>query len=173
MIVLLLAIIVAACSSSTPAPVDTVAPATAVPPTAVPPTAVPPTAAPTAEPTPAGPVAVLPTPASGSPSAQALANTWILAGPSTAYPVYGAMLGGVSAQIIGVSEDSLYWVVSVPVAPQGQGWVAAAAVQANQYWERDSCSYPAHPAHRHPQPAGCDGSPGHRYTERVRAQRAW
>lgn len=126
-VLVLIALIVSACATetATPAPTNTI-PA----PTAVPPTAVPPTAEPTAEPTPTGPVAVLPTPAAGSPSAQALANTWVLAGPGTAYPVYGAMLGGTSAQITGVSEDNLYWVVSVPVAPQGQGWVEAATVQA-------------------------------------------
>lgn len=126
-----MALFLSACGGSeTPTPADTPLPPTDAAPTAVPSTAVPPTAVPTTEPTPASPVAVLPTPAPGSASAQALVNTWVLAGPGTAFPVYGAMLGGVSAQVIGVSEDNAYWVVSVPVAPQQQGWVDATTVQA-------------------------------------------
>jgi len=125
-----------ACTTPTPtqAPAPTLAEPTTAPaaPTA-PPTAAPtvaPTAIPaTVAPTPAGPVAVMPTPAAGTPSATAAINTWILAGPGTNYPVYGAMLGGAQAQVIGVSEDNKYWVVSVPVAPLGQGWVDAATVQ--------------------------------------------
>ena len=130
-VVMLFALVLTACASPTPspAPAATEAPTTAAPATTAP-TAVPPTSAPTVEPTPIGPVAVLPTPAPGTPSATAAVNTWILAGPGTAYPVYGAMLGGVQAQIVGVSENQDYWVVSVPVAPQGQGWVPAASIQA-------------------------------------------
>ena len=128
-IVLLLALVVSACASATEAPTPT---ATLVPPTEPPPpTAVPPTAEPTAEPTPAGPVAVLPTPAAGTPGVQAITNTRILAGPGTQYPVYGSMLNGVTATVVGVSEDSTFWVVSVPVAPTGQGWVDAATVTAS------------------------------------------
>ncbi len=52
-----------------------------------------------------------------------------MAGPSTAHAVYGAMLGGTQAQVVGKSEDGTYWVISIPVAPLGQGWVLATNVQ--------------------------------------------
>jgi uncharacterized protein YraI len=126
----ILAMIITACGGTgTPAPENIVTPSVEGP-TVSAPTAAIATAAATTEPTPVGPVAVLPTPAAGSPSAQALVNTWVLAGPGQEYPVYGAMLGGVTAQIVGISDNSQYWVVSVPVAPQSQGWVDAASIQA-------------------------------------------
>ncbi len=126
------------------APAATPLPPTAIPPTAVPPTAVPPTIAPT-QPPPAAtapnqsgtgqddpayypnePVAVLPTPAAGTPTVTASYNTTIRSGPGTNYPVYGAFLGGETAQAVGKSADGQWWAVSVPVAATGQGWVSAA-----------------------------------------------
>ncbi len=71
------------------------------------------------------PVAVVPTPAAGEPSAVANFNTAIFSGPGTNYVVYGAFLGGRTAKVVGKSEDSLWWAVSVPVAPDGNGWVSA------------------------------------------------
>ena len=107
---------------------------TAVPPTPVPPTA---TAVPTAVPPPPGPtpdpnlpVAILPTPTGSQPSAFANLNTTIYGGPGVNYVVYGAFLGGRSAVIVGRSEDSRWWAVSVPVAPLGNGWVDAGFVTA-------------------------------------------
>lgn len=76
-------------------------------------------------------VAVLPTPASGAPSAEAAVNTYVRGGPGTNYPVYGAFLGGATATITGRSEDNLWWTISVPVAPDGQGWVPAEYVIAS------------------------------------------
>ena len=118
--------------------------ATPLPPTAIPPTAVPPTAVPT-QPPPAAtapgqsgtgqddpayypdePVAILPTPAAGTPTVTASYNTTIRSGPGTNYPVYGAFLGGETAQAVGKSADGQWWAVSVPVAATGQGWVSAA-----------------------------------------------
>jgi uncharacterized protein YraI len=74
------------------------------------------------------PVAILPTPAAGEPSAVARYNTTIMSGPGTAYVVYGAFLGGQAATVVGKSEDGLWWAVSLPVAPDGAGWVDAAWV---------------------------------------------
>jgi uncharacterized protein YraI len=72
------------------------------------------------------PVAILPTPAAGSPTVTASYNTTIRSGPGTNYPVYGAFLGGTTAQAVGKSADGQWWAVSVPVAATGQGWVSAA-----------------------------------------------
>jgi uncharacterized protein YraI len=98
---------------------------------APPPTAVP-TTAPTETPLPPGPtpdpnvpVAVIPTAVSGEPAAIANYNTYIFGGPGTNYVVYGALLGGVTAKVVGKSEDGLWWGVSVPVAPSGTGWVSS------------------------------------------------
>jgi len=82
----------------------------------------PPPAGPTPDPN--LPVAVFPTPAAGEPGAIADYNTAIFSGPGTNYVVYGAMNGGVTAKVVGKSEDSLWWAVSVPVAPGGNGWVS-------------------------------------------------
>jgi uncharacterized protein YraI len=88
------------------------------------PTATPP--APAGTPDPALPVAVVPTSVAGQPSGVALYNASIMSGPGTNYVFYGALLGGVSVQVVGISEDSQWWVISVPPAPNGQGWVSAA-----------------------------------------------
>lgn len=108
------------------------------------PTEAPPaTAAPTAEPTTAPapgptpdpniPVAVVPTPAPGEPTAVANYNTIIYSGPGQNYVVYSTLLGGSAAQVVGKSEDGLWWAVSVPVATasSGNGWVEATWVTAS------------------------------------------
>jgi uncharacterized protein YraI len=71
------------------------------------------------------PVAVIPTPAPGEPSAVANYNTTIYSGPGEGYVVYATFLGGQTARVTGKSEDGLWWAVSVPVAPDGNGWVNA------------------------------------------------
>ncbi len=124
--VLLLAGILAGCATPTPAPV-------AVQPTALPPTAVQPTAVPaTVAPDPAyyanEPVAVVPTGVPGQPMVTAAANTSIRSGPGTNYVVYGAFLGGATATAVGISQDSQWYAISVPVASGGTGWVSAAYV---------------------------------------------
>jgi uncharacterized protein YraI len=81
-------------------------------------------------PDPSIPVAVVPTPAPGDPAAIANFNTTIFSGPGTNYVVYASLLGGRSVQVTGKSEDGLWWAISVPVAPNGTGWVDAAWVTA-------------------------------------------
>lgn len=76
-------------------------------------------------------VAILPTPAQGTPSAVADINLYVRSGPGLNYPVYGALLGGESASVVGKSQDGQWWTVGVPVAPTGQGWVPAALVSAS------------------------------------------
>ena len=136
-IVLILSVILAACSPAA-TPEATAVPPTAVPPTAVPPTAVPPTAVPPTEvpPTPVPdpayyegePVAVVPAGVPGEPMVTAAYNTAIFGGPGTTYVVYGAFLGSATAVAVGVSTDSLWYAISVPVAPGGTGWVSATYV---------------------------------------------
>jgi uncharacterized protein YraI len=79
-------------------------------------------------PNPSIPVAVVPTADPSGPSAVANYNTAIFSGPGTDYVVYGAFVGSQTGVVVGKSEDSGWWAVSVPVAPNGYGWVAATAV---------------------------------------------
>jgi uncharacterized protein YraI len=125
-VALLLISLLAACGpAATPEP--TTVPATAVPPTAVPPTEVP--AAATPVPDPAyyenEPVAVVPAGEAGKPMVTAAYNTAIFSGPGTNYVVYGAFLGSSTAMAVGISADSQWYAISVPVAPGGTGWVSA------------------------------------------------
>ena len=55
-------------------------------------------------------------------------NTAIFGGPGTNYVVYGAFLGSATAVAVGVSTDGLWYAISVPVAPGGNGWVSATYV---------------------------------------------
>jgi uncharacterized protein YraI len=104
-------------------PLPTQAPPTATPASAAAPTETPPPPGPTPDPN--IPVAVIPTPAPGDPAAIANYNTTIYGGPGTNYVVYAAFNGGKTAKVVGKSEDGLWWAVSVPVAPDGTGWVNA------------------------------------------------
>jgi heat shock protein HslJ len=51
-------------------------------------------------------------------------------GPGTNFPVLGVAPQGTEGEIVGVSEDGAWWVARVPAAPNEQGWVAAAYVEA-------------------------------------------
>jgi len=90
------------------------------------PTVIPPAPGPTTDPN--IPVAVVPTPAAGEPAAVANYNTAIFSGPGTNYVLYATLLGGTSAKVVGKSEDGKWWAISIPVAPNGTGWVDAAWV---------------------------------------------
>jgi uncharacterized protein YraI len=52
----------------------------------------------------------------------------IYSGPGTDYVVYGAFVGSQTAVVVGKSEDSQWWAINVPVAPNGNGWVSAVSV---------------------------------------------
>ncbi len=137
---LVLSLLLSACASPTPAPtqdpsaIQTQAAQTVVAdltanapaPTPVPPATEVPTEAvpPGPTPDPSIPVAVVPTPAPGEPSAVANFNTTIYSGPGIDYVVYASFLGGSTARVVGVSEDGLWWAISIPVAPDGTGWVS-------------------------------------------------
>lgn len=51
----------------------------------------------------------------------------VRSGPGTQYPSYGLAQSGVSGQVIGVSPDGEWWVVSIPtsIIGEGQAWVSA------------------------------------------------
>ena len=135
---LLIVAILAACAPAATTVPPTAVPPTAVPPTAVPPTVVPPTTVPptavppTPVPDPAyyegEPVAVVPAGVPGQPMVTAAYNTAIFSGPGTNYVVYSAFLGSATAVAVGISEDSQWYAISVPVAPGGTGWVSATYV---------------------------------------------
>lgn len=55
----------------------------------------------------------------------------IRTGPGTMYPVVGIAPLDTEGEIVGRSADGQWWVASVPSAPNGQGWVAAAYVEAS------------------------------------------
>ena len=67
-----------------------------------------------------------------APIAEAVDTVNVRTGPSTDYPSYGLANAGDRALILGISEDSLWWVVELPtyVAPDGRGWVSAGYVNA-------------------------------------------
>ncbi len=128
-------LLLSACAeATTPAPTQAppteaaaATPAAPEPTQAAPTAAAPTQAAPPPGPTPDPnlPPAVIPTPAPGEPAAIANFNTTIYSGPGTAYVVYAAFLGSQTAKVVGKSEDGLWWAISVPVAPDGNGWVDA------------------------------------------------
>ncbi|NJN82082.1 MAG: META domain-containing protein [Caldilineaceae bacterium] len=64
-------------------------------------------------------------------------------GPGTQYPIWGAAPLDTQGEIIGRSSDGLWWVASVPDAPDGQGWVAAAYVEASNTEEVPRVACPA------------------------------
>ena len=128
--------LLSACSgAATPAPTQAPPPTAAPAATEAPPSTAAPAAtqAPPPGPTPDPniPVAILPTPAPGEPTAIASYNTAIFSGPGTNYVVYGAFLGSATAKVVGKSEDGLWWAVSVPVAPTGNGWVEGSWVMVS------------------------------------------
>ncbi len=74
----------------------------------------------------------LPEPETGEPTATVTApdGIFIRTGPGTDYPSIGAAPFEETGEIVGVSEDGEWWVVALPEAPNEQGWVSAAFVEA-------------------------------------------
>jgi uncharacterized protein YraI/heat shock protein HslJ len=71
-------------------------------------------------------------PGPDDPQVTALQPAYVLMGPGSAYPAYGAAQPGQTALVIGRSQDSAYWVVRVnpQIIPAGFAWVQAILVQA-------------------------------------------
>ena len=74
----------------------------------------------------------LPEPDTGEPTAVVTApdGIFIRTGPGTDYPSIGAAPFEETGEIVGVSEDGEWWVVALPEAPNEQGWISAAFVEA-------------------------------------------
>jgi heat shock protein HslJ len=92
------------------------------------------TAQPTIEPPPnvtIMPTRPIPTPEPQDPRAVVIAPSGVnvRTGPGTVYPVLLTAPFGATGELVGVSLDSTWWVVSIPGAPYDQGWVAAEYVK--------------------------------------------
>ena len=75
----------------------------------------------------AGPYVNIPGVPTDGPYVVALEPVNVRSGPSTEYPSYGVAPVGATAEVIGVSEDGIWWVVKISTdyASDGQGWVNA------------------------------------------------
>ncbi len=76
-----------------------------------------------------GDVTIVPTPAPGAPILTAGANLNIRSGPGIEYDKIGLILIGQSAEVVGVSKDSEWWAIKVPLAEGERGWVTAIFAQ--------------------------------------------
>jgi uncharacterized protein YraI len=73
----------------------------------------------------------LPPPDFGSPTGTVLQPVNVRSGPSTDYTSFGIAPTGAIGQVVGISEDGLWWVIKIPVdlSTEGQGWVSADYVE--------------------------------------------
>jgi uncharacterized protein YraI len=64
-------------------------------------------------------------PGATDPQATTIANTYVRSGPAANYPAYGIAPAGVTARVIGKSEDGQWWVVRINPknVGEGYGWV--------------------------------------------------
>ena len=74
---------------------------------------------------------VPPTPEPGDPVATvtARAGVNVRTGPGLNYPMIGTAPYNTELEVVGVSQDSTWWVVNVPASPNSQGWVSDEYVQ--------------------------------------------
>ncbi len=74
----------------------------------------------------------LPEPESGEPQGTIIApdGANVRLGPGTNYPIVGYAPLGVTGEIIGISEDSLWWAVNAENSPSKVGWVLGELVAA-------------------------------------------
>jgi uncharacterized protein YraI len=72
------------------------------------------------------PEVMLPIATPGTATCTAAEPINVRSGPGNEYPSYGVVPIGTTGTVIGVSEDSGWWMVSVPpeLAPKGQAWVS-------------------------------------------------
>lgn len=75
----------------------------------------------------------LPEPAEGAATGTVIApdGVFLRTGPGTNYPYIGAAPFGETGEIIGVSEDSAWWLANAPNQPGGQVWAAAEFVEVS------------------------------------------
>jgi uncharacterized protein YraI len=89
---------------------------------------------PTAPP-PAYPPVVPEPPSTGVPTASATTYVNVRTGPGMNYPILGVAPPGATAEVVGVSPDSAWYVVkiSTTVSATGQGWVSAGYIMLTDY----------------------------------------
>jgi len=85
---------------------------------------------PVLEPRPVGGASIVPLPTPGKPMMTTLYVVNIRSGPSTQYDILGKLVQGQQAEVVGVSADGLWWIIRIDGVNNGQGWVAAAYVKA-------------------------------------------
>ena len=77
------------------------------------------------------PVAILPAPDANAPSATATTAVNVRSGPGENYTIFGVLQAGFVAEVVGKSEDNLWWALNMPVSATGKGWVSAQYVTAS------------------------------------------
>jgi uncharacterized protein YgiM (DUF1202 family) len=79
----------------------------------------------------------LPAQLPSGPTVTAIEAINVRSGPSTDYPSYGVAPAGSVAAVIGISADGGWWAITIPtnIAANGQGWVSAEFVQADNIGE--------------------------------------
>jgi heat shock protein HslJ len=97
----------------------------------------------------------LPEPAPGVPTGRVTAPNGVnvRTGPGTNFPVIGVAPFGREGEIIGRSADGNWWVVAVPAAPGGMGWVSTSFVAASNAADVPIIASPAPPVVIVPTPA--------------------
>jgi uncharacterized protein YraI len=71
----------------------------------------------------------IPTPRAGAPGLIAVSETVVYAGPGSRFKVLGKLETGQWAEVAGSSPDEAWWVIRVPEARDGLGWVLAQSVK--------------------------------------------
>ena len=66
----------------------------------------------------------------GSPYLVAVMTVNVRSGPDITFAVVGQLNQGQLAEIVGVTQDGLWWAIKYPASEGGQGWVAAAYVKS-------------------------------------------
>ncbi len=85
---------------------------------------------PTPTPTRVVPEAPTATPQPGKPTATAITDLNIRAGPGMVYPVLGVLRAGQSAEVTGLSLDGGWWQIHFSGTADGRGWLSAQYVTA-------------------------------------------
>ncbi|HMK09487.1 MAG TPA: NBR1-Ig-like domain-containing protein [Anaerolineales bacterium] len=103
---------------------------------------------------PVPPSTALVPPAAGDPQATALVNTYVRSGPGETYPAFGIAPAGVTARVLGASQDGAWWVVRLDPTKvgAGYGWVSASMVQASNTSTVPVIQSPPPPAEASPSP---------------------
>ncbi len=102
------------------------------------------------------PVAILPTPEPNAPSAQTTTAVNLRSGPGENYTVFGVMQPGLQGQVVGKSEDGMWWALNMPVSATGIGWASAQYVNVSNAEGVPVMTAPPVPPSVEPVPPGPD-----------------